>query len=130
MVVLDTHAFLWAYGDSRLLSSNASTSISEADVIGISAISIWEIAMLVNRGRLELEMPAHQWVRTAFTEDARLSELKLDSAIAFRAGQLEQRGLVGDPADQLIFASADFYSAQLVTKDKQLRAFAPEATVW
>lgn len=130
MIVLDTHALVWAYGDSKQLSAGARTALEAADTIGVPAICIWEMEMLVNRGRLDLSMPTQQWVRTAFSEDSRLSEIKLDSAIALRAARLEREGLGGDPADQMILASADFYGAQLITRDRRLLDFAPDRTVW
>lgn len=130
MIVLDTHALVWACGDAKQLSVGAKAAIDEADTIGIPAVCIWELGMLVNRGRLDLSMPTQQWVRTAFAEDPRLSEIKLDSAIALLAEKLEREGLAGDPADQMILASADFYGATLITRDRRLLEFAPDRTGW
>jgi PIN domain nuclease of toxin-antitoxin system len=56
MIVLDTHIWVWwVHGDERLTRTQAEViEANEADVIGVSAISCWEIAKLVEYGRLEL----------------------------------------------------------------------------
>ena len=54
MIVLDTHIWVWwVHGDERLSQTRAEIiETHEADVIGVSAISCWEIAKLVEYGRL------------------------------------------------------------------------------
>jgi len=52
MIVLDTHAWVWwVHGDAQLTELQKSTiAASETDVVGVSAISCWEIAKLVELG--------------------------------------------------------------------------------
>lgn len=59
MIVLDTHAWVWwVHGDERLTPAQVEIiQASEDGVIGVSAISLWEIAKLVEYGRLELPVP-------------------------------------------------------------------------
>jgi PIN domain nuclease of toxin-antitoxin system len=56
MIILDTHAWVWwVHGDERLTPAQVEAiRANEADVIGVSAISCWEIAKLVEHGRLQL----------------------------------------------------------------------------
>lgn len=130
MIVLDTHVWLWWVSEPKRLSKRAAAAIEQADSIAISAISVWEVAMLNRRGRLELDRPAAQWVRTALASDERVHEVPLGSALAVRAVELEDRGLLGDPADRFIFATAELLRAELITKDRALRAFGARRSIW
>ena len=56
MILLDTHALVWAVGESKRLSRAASNAILQAqkeDGVAIAAITLWELAMLVSRGRIQ-----------------------------------------------------------------------------
>ena len=58
MIVLDTHVWLWWLSAPEQLSESASAAIEAAvvdDAVHICAISAWEVALLVQRGRLGLE---------------------------------------------------------------------------
>ena len=59
MIVLDTHIWIWwVHGDDRLRPKQAEViKANEADTIGISAISFWEVAKLVEYDRLTLPYP-------------------------------------------------------------------------
>ena len=56
MIILDTHAWLWWTNESTELADPARVAIEQADVIGISAMSCWEVAMLVGKSRIGLSM--------------------------------------------------------------------------
>lgn len=129
MIVLDTHAWLWWASGSDRLSATARAEIDDADVIGVSAISALELARLGSTGRLDFD-DVDRWVNEAFRFDPRILELPVTTQVALQAVELLRRGLLGDPNDQLILATAQLKSARLVTKDRRLRAFAPETTVW
>lgn len=92
MIVLDTHAWVWWVGETGDLSRAAERTISEAEQIGISAISCWEVAMLVARGRLELTLEVGRWVETALAMP-RVVELQLEARTAVRAGKSDERRL-------------------------------------
>ena len=51
MIVLDTHAWIWLNDDTGRLSSEAGEAIQRERVLGVSAISLWEVAMLSQYGR-------------------------------------------------------------------------------
>ena len=69
MILLDTHALIWAAEDNRRLGEAARATIEEArysDRAGVSAITPWEIALLVEKGRLQLAMELGAWIRAVF----------------------------------------------------------------
>ena len=130
MIVLDTHVWLWWVASPERLSAAAREAIDQADDLGVPAICAWEVAMLVERGRVRLDRPAARWVRAALDQDPRMTELPLTAAIAVRAAALGAEGLHGDPADRFIYATARALDALLVTRDTSLRSHDPQHTVW
>ncbi len=104
-LVLDTHSLLWLLeGDPRLGQQarlSAQTSL-QADRLSVSAISFWEIAMLVRSGRLGLAVAVAEWYRRAL--DLGIIEAPVTGQIGILAGELD--GLPGDPADRIITATA------------------------
>lgn len=129
MIVLDTHAWVWWVGETGDLSSAAAQAISEADRIGVCTISCWEVAMLVERGRLELTTDVRTWV-TAALAMARVTELRLDALTAARAGTLDRDDFPGDPADRIIYATALELGVGLVTRDTEIAAYDPPRALW
>jgi PIN domain nuclease of toxin-antitoxin system len=126
VIVLDTHAWFWLVASPDRLSEVAATAIDSADKIGISAISCWEIAMLAEKKRLELDRPAPKWLEDALTSTGTVL-LSIEPAIAALAARLP---LHGDPADRLIVATAMTGGAELVTKDQKIRSSGLVSTVW
>lgn len=129
MIVLDTHAWLWWLSTPDKLSSRARQEIADAPEIGVSTISVWELATLVRRGRLELDRPVGDWIARAFS-DTRTSALAPTPEVAIQAALLDERSFPGDPADRFIFAAAQSLKAPLVTRDQAIRNFDMTATVW
>lgn len=131
MIVLDTHTLVWWATDAADLSRNARRAIQAAVRRGpaiASAISIFEIATAVRRGRLQLGVGLEQWLRDLRT----LPELRVESVtadIAQLAGALEP-SLPGDPADRIIVATALDLKTKLVTADARLRQSHRVETVW
>ena len=68
MIILDTHIWVWwVHGDRRLLPEYIQYIQAHEDYgLGISAISCWEVAKLVERGRLVLPIPIAEWFDQAF----------------------------------------------------------------
>lgn len=128
VVVLDTHAWLWWVDAPGRLSRTAREAIEGADEIGIAAISCWEVAMLVVKGRISLALATPAWIRQALAQPGTLA-LPLEPKVAVDAALLAT-DLAGDPADRMIYATARDRGARLVTRDARLRAFDPRGTVW
>jgi PIN domain nuclease of toxin-antitoxin system len=129
VVVLDTHVWLWWSADPGRLSAPARAAIDEADRVGVSAISCWEVAMLALRNRVTLDRDIAHWVRQALSRPG-IVAIPLMPQVALAAGLLERDGFAGDPADRLIYATARNAGTSLVTKDRRLREFDPRGTVW
>ena len=128
MIILDTHAWVWWATESRHLSLRARRAITDADELGISVISCWEVAMLVAKGRLEFNQPVELWIERAL-EFPRMNVLPLTPTIATMAASLPAP-FHGDPADRMIVATCRKIEAPLITKDRALRRWRPVVTIW
>lgn len=127
MIVADTHAWLWWLSNRALLSAAARAALA-SDVVAVSPLSFWEIAMLARKGRIVLDAPPLPWLRDAVAQSATtILELSLDIAAA--AGALDNERL-RDPADRIIVATTMHYGAVLVTKDDDIRASGVVSTIW
>ena len=124
-VVLDTHVVLWWFSDSARLSPSATAAIHDATTITVSAISMWEIAMLVGKQRIALDRPVVAWMRS-LGEQPRVRVLPVTGEIAVRAVELTD--LHGDPAARLIAAATLDARADLITKDSRLLDWAAPRT--
>jgi PIN domain nuclease of toxin-antitoxin system len=123
MLLLDTNALLWLSGGSEALGPIARASIDKAIAKGsaaFSAISVWETATLVRKGRYAIGLPIERWRGDLI--EAGLREAPLDGIIAALAGTYAD--LHDDPADRFIAATATHLAAKLVTSDRRLLAWA------
>lgn len=121
MILLDTHIWVWwAHGDERLTSNQ--TEIIRANEedggIGVSAISCWEIAKLVELGRLELPAPLEIWFEQALSYPG-IRIMDLTPEISTESTRLP-REFHRDPADQIIVATARVLNCTLVTSDERI----------
>jgi len=128
VILLDTHAWLWLAGDTSYLSKRAASRIRSSTRLGVCTISIWEIAMLVGRGRLKFDRDLEGWFGQATTLD-RLEMIPLSPTIGMRLAEMG-RGFHGDPADRIIAATALTLGVNLVTQDEKLRAYKPLTCIW
>lgn len=128
MIVVDTHALVWWLGEPDRLSPRARRSIESATEVGVCAISCWEIAMLVAKGRLELDRDVLLWLQQALAQP-KVVLFPLSPEIAVASTRLDT-SFQGDPADRVIAATCLQYRARLVTKDARMREHAPLSTVW
>jgi len=130
-VLVDTHALLWWQAGGQRLSTAAARRIEGADVVYFSTITCWEVAMLVERGRVGLDRPVSAWLNDLLAITV-ADVAELTPAIAVAAGHL--RAFHGDPADRIIYATAGARKLPLVTKDARLRDVAAAngdvATIW
>jgi PIN domain nuclease of toxin-antitoxin system len=129
LILLDTHVWLWWRAAPERLSDAAGAALQEARGIGVSTISAWEIAMLVERGRISLDRDIGLWIRQALA-DARVEAFAPSAQVAVAAGLLDRERFPGDPADRLIYATARSLGATLITRDAGIQKFDPELTLW
>jgi len=129
MIVCDTHVWVWWVHASDQLSDNQIRAVrtNETDIIGVSAISVWEIAKLVEHRRLELPCPLDEWFAKAL-EYPGIRLLELTPEIAIESTQLP--GLFHrDPADQIIVATARRHNCPLVTSDNRILRYPHTETI-
>jgi len=129
MIVLDTLIWVWWVHGSTELTDGQTAAIAEHenDVIGISAISCWEIAKLVEYKRLTLPCPLPEWFEQALTYPG-VQLLELSPEIAIRSTQLPGT-FHRDPADQIIVATAQVYTCPLVTSDHRILEYPHVKTI-
>lgn len=125
LVLLDTHVWVWLMEGTERLCPAARALISAAAAAGtlrVSAISVWEVAMLEAKGRLTFRQDCRAWVRDALASPG-LCLVPLDPDIAVDSTRLP--GAVhGDPADRIVTATARALGATLVTADSRIREYA------
>ena len=132
-LLLDTHALLWWTADRALLSAAAAGAVDGATSICVSAVSAWELALLSEAGRVELDRPVHRWVVGALSQP-RVTATPLDWETAVLAVGLGRTGFHRDPADRFLWATAVRLGLTLVTKDQQIHDYAarhdPSRVLW
>ena len=124
-LLLDTHIALWLdSGDARLRGSTRALIDGcwrSGGTIFLSAVTAWEVALLVDTARIDLDLPVEAWIgRFLDSPGLEAVPLSLDAASrAYRLHHLEHR----DPADRLLIATAIELSCPLVTYDERIAHF-------
>lgn len=116
-ILLDTNALIWAMdGDQRLgpASRSCADQALQDGLLFVSAISFWELAMLVTRGRLILAYSSSEWRQNALRLG--IEEIPVTGEIGILAEELQ--GLPGDPADRIITATTLLRGHTLMTSDR------------
>lgn len=123
-LLLDTHTCIWLMiGEERLSTvflRAVEKSIKHSQIY-ISAISVWEVGMLVEKKRLELEMDVLDWVEQAL-DGPGTSLLPISPRIAIGSTRLPE-GVHGDPADRILIATAHEHNAVLITHDEKILGY-------
>jgi PIN domain nuclease of toxin-antitoxin system len=121
VILLDTHVVLWYFSNSTQLGRVSRELIDRQDRINpfyVSAVSAWEIALLVKRGRINLGKSAQAW----FEEAERLSawrSIPLDIEIAIESAALPGE-FHNDPADRFLVTTARINRFTLITADSAI----------
>lgn len=127
-VLLDTHVWIWLSAEQdRALSKEAKNAIHNSSEKIISAISCWELAKLAEKNRIAFSIPVLQWIRQSLLErEIRIAGLSPE--VAVESTQLQD--FHGDPADQIIVATARILGMPLVTSDKRIRRYSGVECIW
>ncbi|MBE0549692.1 MAG: type II toxin-antitoxin system VapC family toxin [Rubrivivax sp.] len=121
MIVLDTHIwYWWINADRGRVSSAQIEALRTTARVGVSAVSCFEMAHAVRRGRIELPVPMREWFAKALG-GSRIELFPLTPAIASRAVDLTDRHR--DPFDRIIIATALELDGQLASADGQFAAY-------
>ena len=129
--LLDTHAWVWWVTEDRRLSRPAHRAIGKAqaaDALFLSLISVWEVAKKVEKGQLVLDRPLNDWLDLA-TMQPGLQLADLTRPILTESCRLPPP-FHGDPADQIVVATARDRDATIITKDDRIRAYAHARSIW
>jgi PIN domain nuclease of toxin-antitoxin system len=120
VILLDTHVWVWWVHEDPRLPSRAKQALQEHEDegLGVSVISCWEIANLVERNRIRLSVSLAEWIKEALQYPGiRLLDLTPDIAI-------ESTQLPGefhrDPADRILVATARLHGCPLMTADEPI----------
>ncbi len=132
MIVLDTHALLWWASDKSKLSKKALSLVNresrQTGQLLVSSISVWEIAMLVDRSRLSLKIEVNDFIGQ-LEKLPPIQFLPITNRIS-----LASVGLPGplhkDPADRFIIATAKVNNCKLVTADEKILTYDHVDAIW
>ncbi|MEG3970518.1 type II toxin-antitoxin system VapC family toxin [Microcoleus sp. K1-B6] len=122
MIVLDTHIWVWWVDDNTRLTQKHRDWIQQyqSQGLGISIISCWEVAKLVEMGRLTLSVTVDEWLKQALAYPG-VQLLELTIPIIVESTKLT--GFHRDPADQIIVATARICGCPLLTADAKILAY-------
>ena len=129
VLLLDSHIVVWIVADSKRLSRPAASAIRRARQDGglaVSAITMWELAWLLARRRIQAYGTIEVSVRLLLEG---LTILPITTEIAALAAQFPD-GYPRDPADRIIGATARAEGLTLVTRDENIRHSPLLKTVW
>jgi PIN domain nuclease of toxin-antitoxin system len=133
MIVLDTHTLIWWVNGDEQLSDRARKAIeeeisSENGQVFISTITAWEIALLVEKGRLALTLDVKDWIDTVTAIEG-VRFVPVDNEVAIQSVRLPG-DFHPDLADRMIVALARRLSAALITSDSKILAYKQVKTIW
>lgn len=131
MIVIDTHVIIWDALKPEAISRKARMAMSranESDGIIFCEISLWEIAMLLYKKRIQIETDYLTFIQLIKTSN-NYSFYGITPEIANLSIELFPQ-ITGDPADRIIAATAVFNNVPLVTADRNLRNSKQISTIW
>jgi PIN domain nuclease of toxin-antitoxin system len=120
MILLDTHIWLRWLLATEPLPIRLVEQIEQAETATVSAISCWEVVMLVQKQRIELPLPVEQWLEEATTGSG-VDVLPITCDISRLAGTLPKHHK--DPADRIIIATALCHNLKLMSLDSVFPAY-------
>ena len=119
--LLDTHVLIWWLNDISRLSPEQRRVVRSADArspLLVSDISLWEVAMLHDLGRIQLAIPLREWLEKAVAPPLVRRQV-ISPAIATELSALPD-SFHRDPADRILVATARVLGARLLTHDRRI----------
>jgi PIN domain nuclease of toxin-antitoxin system len=128
LILLDTHTLIWWAEDENKLGKQAQEAITDARAIGVHVISCLEIAILIEKDKIELTLPVEEWVGRVMRHP------KVEVIPLSIKGTIECTRLPGefhrDPFDQILAAACLLNGWPLVTKDQAISEWSYIETIW
>jgi PIN domain nuclease of toxin-antitoxin system len=117
-LLLDTHIWVWSVLEPERLSLRVARALTNPENdLWLSPVSVWELLLLTQKGRLELEPDAIDWI-TSNLSRLKLHEAPLTFEVALAISSLKLSH--NDPADRFLAATAKVFALTLVTADERL----------
>lgn len=129
-LVCDTHVLLWDALDRSKIARRVRRRIdaaADAGALACADISLWEIAWLLDRGRLRIKGPVREFIDTLVARRG-LRVLPITATVAVRAAQLLDH--LRDPVDSLIAATALTQGSPLVSADDRIAQVRDLTVLW
>jgi PIN domain nuclease of toxin-antitoxin system len=129
MILLDTQVIAWLIAVPEKLSPPARLAVKQARLdagFAVADKTLWELAMMVSRRKIEIAMSMHGFLREV---ERVCTVLPIDATVAERSMQFSNT-FPRDPADRIIAATAIVHGLQLVTSDSQIRASGEVPCIW
>ena len=127
MIAIDTHIWIFLVTDQlEKISKSALRKIHQGNLLILSAISCWEVALLEKNGRLKLDRSVDNWIKNALLFP-KLKVIDLTPDILVKSVQLKE--FHADPADRMIVATSILNSLPLVTLDKKIQQYSLVMTI-
>jgi len=130
VILLDTHVAVWLAVEPSKISKRATDAVLEArrtnGGLGIADVTLWEVAMLIDQGRIDVMIPMESFLKEI---EANFTVLPLTPKIASRSMRFAAT-YPRDPMDRLIGATAVVENLLLVTRDEKIRASNEVETIW
>ena len=123
MFLLDTHIWIWWVDNPQNLTKKQISTIKKNEKSGLllSRISVWEVAKLVEKDRLQFTVPVEEWIELA-TRYPGVQLVNLTNEIVVNSTQLPGT-FHKDPADQLIVATSRVEKVCLLTADDKIKTY-------
>jgi PIN domain nuclease of toxin-antitoxin system len=117
MIILDTHIWLWWVNqETEFLKPLWQKTIEEANEVGVSVISLFEVAWLQQHGRITLPCQQNEWFEKALAGSG-ISLMPLTPQIATLAVSLTDYH--SDPQDRIIIATTLACDGKIISVDKK-----------
>ncbi len=130
VILLDTHVVIWLISDLEKLSATAKQTLLDArnkgEVLAISCITLWEIALLAGKKRIEIATTLESLLQEL---EIRFSVLPITSGTCLRALEFPQE-YPRDPVDRIIGATALAEGFTLITADQKILASKAVQSLW
>jgi PIN domain nuclease of toxin-antitoxin system len=117
-LLLDTHVWIWAHLHPDRVRPDIGVILGNSEnELWLSPVSVWEALLLIERGKIEVDTQAPDWIREVL-EAVPMREASLNHEVAIRSRTIDLPHR--DPADRFLAATAEIYDLTLVTEDERL----------